>query len=236
MSLKFICLNSCFFLAFSISVLSQSTGTNESFLEDYEAYFKSDRKSVHLHLNKATFIAGEYIWFSSYVFNQTKNLPSTEAEYIYVDLIDEKGEVIASKTILFKNGSGNGDFLLDENLATGNYFIQAYTWNMQNFEEDESTVYPIQIINIASGNTAIPEFRTNRDSLHITIAAESGYLIEDLFSTLAVRITNSFGYGLQPDSLYLADEKRRSYLKLILIKMDWEFFRLYRKKIRILVL
>ncbi|CAN0596187.1 unnamed protein product, partial [Ectocarpus sp. 12 AP-2014] len=172
MSLKFIFLNYCVFLAFSISVLSQSTETHESFLEDYEAYFKSDRKTVHLHLNKSTFITGEHIWFSSYVFNQMKNLPSKEDEYIYVNLIDKKGEVIASKTILFKNGSGKGDFLLNEYLETGNYFIQAYTSNMQNFEEDESTVYPIQIKNIASGKTAIPELHTNRDSLHITIAAE----------------------------------------------------------------
>ncbi len=213
--------NSCVlfitFFSFLFFGLAQTDATQESFIADYQSYFKSERKTVHLHLNKSTFITGEHIWFSSYVFNQTKNSPSTEEEYVYVDLLDQSGQVLDAKTLLFKNGSGKGDFLLDESLETGNYYLQAYTSNMQNFEEDESTVYPIQIKNIASGNFGIPEFKTNRDSLQIAIAAEGGNLVEGLFNTLAVRTTNAFGYGLQPDSLYLADE---NHAKLAAISID----------------
>jgi len=212
---KYICL--LFLLSYSMFSLSQSQNFENSLLEKYKAYFKTDRKSVHLHINKNTFIAGEQIWFSTYVFNQTKNLPSKEDEYIYIDLINENAEIIASKTVFFKNGFGNGDIVLDESLENGRYFLQAYTANMQNYEEDESTVYPIEVKNLALQNSTKRELQTYRDSLQIEIAVEGENLIEDLFSNLVVRTTNRFGFGLKPDSLFLIHENMEKISK---VEMD----------------
>ncbi|MFK7812520.1 MAG: hypothetical protein AB8B59_08500 [Maribacter sp.] len=206
------------FLLSTLHVVSQSIISVTNYIvEDYEYYFKTDRKSVHIHLNKNSFITGEHIWFSTYVFNHTKNLPSKEDEYVFIDLINDTGDVLDSKAVLFKNGFGKGDLFVDESFKTGKYFLQVYTSNMQDFEEDESTVYPIQIRNLESNKISVPQYHTNRDSLIITIAAESGNLVEELFSSVAVRTTNAFGYGYQPDSLYLIDETNA---KLSKIKID----------------
>ena len=206
-----------FFLATSFLSFAQTDKSSFLVLEAYESYFKDDRKTVHLHLNKNTFITGEHIWFSTYIFNHTQNLPSENDEYVYLDLIDESGQIIQSKTILYKNGLGKGDLLLDRSLETGNYFLQTYTSNMLNFEENESTIYPIQIRNLESGQTSIPLYHSYSDSLDVSISAEGGNLVEDLFSSVAVKVTNIFGYAIQPDSVQLIEENN---LKINTISID----------------
>ncbi len=182
--------------------------------QQYQDYFKTDRKSVHLHLNKTLYITGETIWFNSYIYNQSKNNRSKENEFVFVDLVDGKGNVITKKTILNKNGQGNGDLFITNTLPTGLYFLQAYTGSMQGLEEDDSSKYPILITNLSNGDFTNYEYRKKGAGYEVTIASEGGSLISGVFGTCTARIVDSRGKALQPDSVLLMDQNQKRISKI----------------------
>ena len=202
--------------AFLLHFLCYSQAENtavQNLVESYQSYFKTDRKSVHLHLNKTVFLTGEHIWFNTYIFNQSQNMPSKAKEFVYVDLIDQKGEVFVRKTILFKNGIGKGDVFLNNTLPSGLYFLQVYTASMQNFEEDDSTKYPI-LINNASGDFKSFDYRKKLDEPNIKMVSESGQLLTGIFNKCAVRAIDRTGQPMLPDSAFLMGKDNKKITKI----------------------
>ncbi|MDT0538230.1 hypothetical protein [Croceitalea sp. P059] len=202
------------FLMLSFYSFGQSNQINSSFLEAYYNYFKSDRKSVHLHLNKTVFLTGEHIWFSAYIFNQTKNLPSTDKEFVYVDLINNQGEVLAQKTILFSNGIGNGELFLTNSLSSGLYFLQVYTASMQNFEEDDSTKYPVLVNNSSTNNFVNYEYYKKTGKPEIIIAPEGGKLLSNVLIKCVTKASDEMGRVIVPDSAFLVNNENKRISKL----------------------
>lgn len=184
------------------NVISRDSATIE---KRYKAYFPEDRKVVHLHLNKTTFGSGEYVWFSSYIFNKKLNSISPEDEYVYIDLLDCKGAVIDSKTILSPNGKGIGEFYLDPDLVSGNYYLQAHTLAMNSYAEDDSTVFPIRVINFESGN--FPTKISNAHTLNMVLQPESGALVQDVFGTCGIQILSDEGEPIVADSVFVISSK-----------------------------
>ncbi|MEX0274900.1 MAG: hypothetical protein AB3N16_11030 [Flavobacteriaceae bacterium] len=171
----------------------------------YQDYFQSDRKTVHLHLNKTVFTKGEPIWFATYVYNQTKNAVSQESEYVYVDLLNTAGEVIDSKTVLYAPDAGHNNFFLDGTLEAGPYFLQAYTAAMPYFEEDDSSVYPIKVVDLNTGFNPVHQEENGykSDSVNVSLKIEGNQLIENVFGTCAVRLWTNKGNPFIPDSVGL---------------------------------
>ncbi len=187
-------------------------------LGQYQDYFKQDRKSIHLHLNKTTFASGEHIWFSTYVFNKKTNRIDEGDTYIYVDLLDHTGTILTSKTIAYSETSGTGEFYLDPQMASGDYFLQAYTMEMNAFAEDDSSVYPIRIINFESNVDVATTLVTDIEDLRVSIHAEGGQLLTDVFGTCGIRITDLNGKPVLPDSVVLSTKSTPK--KSILVPMN----------------
>ncbi|RNC92658.1 MAG: hypothetical protein ED555_06160 [Allomuricauda sp.] len=211
-------LKKIFFLIVSVAQLHLTAQQNKDdaskIIQQYQDYFKTDRKTVHLHLNKTLYLTGETIWFKSYVYNQSKNKRSEESEYVLVDLVDGEGNVIAKKTILNTNGQGNGDLFITNTLTTGLYFLQAYTGSMQGLEEDDSSKYPILITNLSNGDFTNYEYRKKGEEPKVTIASEGGSLISGVFGTCTARIVDPRGKALQPDSVLLMDQNQKRISKI----------------------
>lgn len=215
------------FCSLQWSVLAQELVLKADFLKaKYEGYFKTDRQTVHLHLNKNVFFAGEHIWFSTYLYNQAVNLPSKEKHFIYIDLITPKGEVLAHKTILYDEGFRNSEFFLPDTLKPGLYFLQAYTANMQNFEEDDSSVYPVLIHNLNRGEQGYFDYLKKQKELSMAIKPENGALIANVFTNCVARATDSLGRGFVPDSALLLHSKTQKIKKLIFDQHGMSLFSL----------
>ncbi len=194
----------------------------------YQSYFQEDRKSIHLHLNKNTFVSGEHIWFSSYLFNRRQNEVSLENEYLYVQLIDPEGTVVDSKTILHENGAGFGEFELSPELVSGDYYLQAYTANMNSFIEDESTVYKIEVLNFESQRTS----RTSdiSENLHIQIVPEGGQLVQQVFGTCGIRISDENDLPVKADAVFLQNSPTEEKIPIDLNDLGTGKFSLTPKK------
>ncbi|MEM1258435.1 MAG: hypothetical protein AAGH81_07900, partial [Bacteroidota bacterium] len=187
---------------------------NQRIIEQYQNYFKTNRKSVHLHLNKTIFLTGEHIWFSTYIFNTSLNLPSEEKEFVYVDLIKGNGEIITQKTILYTDGSGRGDLLLPNSLSSGLYFLQAYTASMQNFEEDDSSKFPILVNNFSNNDFINYDYVKKSGSPEILVIPEGGHLLDGVFGKCTVRAMDKLGKTLVPDSVLLINGDNKPISKI----------------------
>lgn len=144
------------------------------------------REKVFIHLNKSIYFTNENIWFTSYVAVDDTNSPSEYTSNLHVNLLNQQGEVLESKNIFIKNGTGAGDFFVAEDYSSGNYFIQGYTNFMMNFGRENVFLQEIKIINPSEKKQSNQEQSTN--TYDIQLFPESGYLLEDTQNTIGIKV------------------------------------------------
>lgn len=91
------------------------------------------QEKVYLQLDKGYYAAGETIWFKGYVTLQ--DLPTNLSTNLYVDLVDQNGNILRRDLLPIRDGGAAGSFVLPANFAQGNYRLRAYTAWMLNFDE-----------------------------------------------------------------------------------------------------
>lgn len=139
------------------------------------SYQKIPQESIFLHYNASLNFAGEYIYYKVYCINTEEDNLSMLSKVAYVELISEDKKVIFKHKIELISGMGQGDFLVPNNVVSGNYKLIGYTNWMKNgdikrfFQEDIALINPYQsnqdtILNAVTNNT-IPLAKT-RDSLN----------------------------------------------------------------------
>lgn len=178
-------------LLLSIKSYSQSTNLKKEIDKNLNEYFALERESIHLHLNKQTYLSEENIWFKGYVFNKKMLKPFFNTTNVYVVLYNQEGVLIDKKLTYCNLGTFQGNFKNLNKLPSGNYFIQVYTNWMNNFQENESSLYSIKILNPLYPNyfdTTI----TNLNAAQIKIYPEGGTLIYGIMNTVGVKITDNF--------------------------------------------
>lgn len=170
-----------------------------------ENYFLLERENIHLHLNKTTFLSNEKIWLKGYVVNRKTNQPFFNTTNVFALLYDDKGHKLFEKLLFASNGTFTGNFELDKNLPSGDYYIQVYTNWMNNFLENESTVQKIKIINPKEG--AIIPNSNPTESLAITLNPEGGNLIKGISTIVGVKLADCFGNTFENATIEIQDDK-----------------------------
>ncbi|MEL6917223.1 MAG: hypothetical protein AAFO99_05775 [Bacteroidota bacterium] len=176
----------------TVSGIAQHTPSIEPLREKYNTHFQQARESVHLHLNKTTFLVGEEVWWSAYAYTKKNNSPSFETTNLYCGIYDQDGKQVRKELFLMEQGKANGSFPIDNELPSGTYFIKASTSWMKNFKENLDFVQKITIIN----ETLEPEKETT-PVYDVQILPEGGHLIQEVLNTVGIRITNQNGKGIK---------------------------------------
>lgn len=146
-------------------------------LQDKPLYFEK----VFLHTNKTSYFIDDIIWFKTYVGNAS-NKPSLKTTRLNVNLLDTKGKIIQSQQIFIYKGTGKGQFILNDSLKTGVYYLKAATNYMQNFGNDNANIQEINILNdIASKETTL------KKQYDVQFFPEGGYLLENAQNTIGVK-------------------------------------------------
>ena len=94
------------------------------------------QEKVYLHIDKPFYKPGDAIWFQAYLLKGEDHKPSQLSNVVYVELVNPKGNVEASRSLASMNGKAKGDFQLDPTAPGGIYKIRAYTQWMKNFGEE----------------------------------------------------------------------------------------------------
>ncbi len=144
---------------------------------------KYPQEKVHLLFNKNSYIAGENLWFKSFVFDGYN--PSDISTSLFVELYDSNKTLISKKMIPLLEGEGNGNFMLPENLQEGIYYLRAYTTWMANFSEDFQTVRQIAVYNPSSPDKL--EINTNTPWT-ASVFPEGGTFVDGINTKVAVRL------------------------------------------------
>ena len=209
------------FCGINITTAQNNEVTNSKIVKCFSDYYELERENIHLQLNKTVFLNNEKIWFKGYVYNRKKELPFYDTTNIFVVLYDNEGNQVDFKLLLGFNGSFTGFFSLNEKLLSGKYKIHVYTNWMNNFTENESAIFEIDVIsqkensfnsqktlNLSQVNIQFqPEgdnfFRGNNNVVGYKVSdcngnpipKMSGSIIDDSGNITHTLLSNDFGMG-----------------------------------------
>jgi hypothetical protein len=129
---------------------------NEEIAGKFITYCRSvPREEVYIHTDRDEYIAGEPVWFNTYLFNRLSLGLSEESSVIYVELLNSLNFPVIQKKVRIEKGSGPGIILLPDTLSTGKYLLRAYTNWMKNFLPDNCFMKEISVYNSISSRRII---------------------------------------------------------------------------------
>ncbi|MGY8914269.1 MAG: hypothetical protein ACKVJF_04195, partial [Flavobacteriales bacterium] len=171
--------------------------------ESYQAFYAPLRENIHLHLNKTAFVKGEQLWFTAYVYDQNKQLPSSFSTNLHLGIFDEMGKLIDRKMIHLKHGVGYGNFIIDSSYSKSNYYIKSQTNWLKNFPNlkpfiQEFTVFDkIELTNLEKAPYENPS---------IAIYPEGGKLVRDVKNTIGFQVKSTTGNSAEMENIALVDD------------------------------
>lgn len=95
------------------------------------------REKAYLHLDNSSYYLGDTIWYKAYVTLAERNQASPVSKPLYVELLDQLGNVVERQVVQLKEGEGQGQMILNNTFFTGYYEIRAYTKWMLAFDEKQ---------------------------------------------------------------------------------------------------
>ncbi|MBD3904791.1 hypothetical protein NAL32_10045 [Chryseobacterium sp. Ch-15] len=153
----------------------------EEALKKFEENYPQEK--IHLLLSKKNYVAGENLWFTSFVFDGYS--PSTISTNVFVELYDQNKKQISKKIYPLINGKGSGSISLPADLKENVYYIRAYTTWMGNFSDDFNEITPITVYNPSSSEKLI---KNTSAPWVATVSPESGTFIDGINTKFAVRL------------------------------------------------
>lgn len=158
----------------------------ESLIEKVQLNYTPEK--IYLHYDKASYVAGETIWFKAYLAEGF--LPSLSSTALYTELINDSGRVIAKQILPVFKAAAIGQFGLDKTLRQGSYTVKAYTRKLMNFGTEHFYFHPINIYNPLTP----PSVNEGIINHSIYFLPEGGNLIADIKNVIAFKCTDSRGY------------------------------------------
>jgi hypothetical protein len=153
-------------------------------------------EKIYIQTDKPYYTAGEDIWLSAYLVNGVTHVLSGKSSIIYVELINEKNEVISERKLFAETVSTQGDFKLPPDLPEGTYLLRAYTNYMRNqprdyFFKKEIPVFALNSSPLESDGQENHEITENAELPNIGFYPEGGYLVDGMNNKVAVKIKNA---------------------------------------------
>ena len=199
--------------------------SNDEISNSVANYFSLDRETIHLHLNKNTYLTDEKIWFKGYIIEKKSKLPFFATTNVFINLLDDKGTIISSQLYFSENSTFNGYYSLNSNLKSGRYYLQVFTNFMNNFSEDESTIIPIQIAN--TGDSNLTNFNIiNYEKILVNITPESNVFLDGIANTLGVKISDCNNNGIEVQDIEVLNSKNEKIVTFSTNKIGFSRFEL----------
>lgn len=202
------------FFFISLTSFSQEklkTDKIEDKLEDYNATFPY--QDIYVQTDKNYYEVGERIWLKAYLRYGKDKLPDTVSTNLYIDFINWKNKIVATKFLRVKEGVAFADYHIPDSLAEGTYKLRAYTNYMRNFPHDFFYTKSIYIKN------SDPQFFTMKDynllkkhnrklqrnekRYDIQFFPEGGYLVAGIESNVAFKAIDDLEKGVEVEGLLL---------------------------------
>lgn len=134
------------FLSLIIIATSATFGQTQVSSKQFEEYKNFPQEKIYVHYNSDFIVTGEQLLFKIYSLNKNNNTLSNLSKIAYVQLLNNKKEVVFEKKIKLNNGLGQGDFFITSNIKSGEYKLVSFTNLMKNnnnyFRENVTIINP----------------------------------------------------------------------------------------------
>lgn len=120
------------FLTLILVSITSITSQTQVSSKQFEEFKKFPKEKIFVHYNSDFLITGEQILFKVYTLEKQNNVLSNLSKIAYVQLINDKKEVVFESKIKLKNGLGQGDFFITSNIKSGKYKLVSFTNLMKN--------------------------------------------------------------------------------------------------------
>lgn len=176
------------FLLVAVVASAQTEDTKAKIANVFTKYFELDRETIHVQFDKTVFFTNEAIWFKGYCFNKKEGKPFFETTNVFAVLFDGSGNAINEQLLFSYSGAFSGSFKLRSAMASGIYYIRFYTNWMNNFTEDDSATYRLQIIN--ENDTSVTEYPQDLSKITIRFFPEGGQLVANAVNNVGILVTD----------------------------------------------
>ncbi|WP_299128537.1 hypothetical protein [uncultured Winogradskyella sp.] len=164
--------------------------------ENYSNYTDAPREVVYVHLNKSTYIEGEMLGFTAYVFDKFVKKPSLMTKNLYCTISDSKGNVLKKKLLKVDKGTVSNVFDIDSTLNTGVFTFKAYTNWMRNFNEANHFEQSFKVID-ADNIKEIKPVLSEDLKIDLQVLGEGGHIFYKIPNTIGIIAKNQFGLGIK---------------------------------------
>jgi len=195
-----------FSLLFFIQSFSQTSNNPEKITQYIQTYFHYNRENIHVHFNKNSYVNNEDLAFKGYVYSKNNAAPHLNTTNVELVIYNEQQEIIQKQLLYTTNGTFSGGIHLNDTFKAGKYYFQFYTNWMNNFNEDESFIQTIEIINKNEPyqfNSTEPHWETAQ----VTFFPEGGNIIDNINNTVGVGITDCNQKGIEIKDILILDSK-----------------------------
>ena len=128
------------FLVYALCIVNHAfaqTTVFDEYFAQAQAFDKAfPREKVFLHFDNGSYYQGDTIWFKAYVVDAATLRPSHISRPLYVELVDQLGNVHQRQIVKLTDGEGAGQISLANAFFTGYYEVRAYTRWMLAFSDD----------------------------------------------------------------------------------------------------
>lgn len=193
------------FILFFIPFGSIKAQELSKILDNYSDYTEAPRELVYVHLNKSTYIEGEMLGFTAYVFDKSDKKPSMMTKNLYCTISDENGTIIKQKLLRVENGITSNIFEIDSTLNSGLFTFKAYTNWMRNFKENNHFEQTFKVID-ADNSESIKPVKLEDLEIDLQILGEGGHIVYDIPNIVGVISKNQFGIGIENAKGNITDE------------------------------
>lgn len=141
------------------------------------------QEKIYILYSKDKYVAGDNIWFKTYVFDGYNH--SSISTAMYVELYNSKKSLVSRKLIPLFGGEGQGSFALADSLPEGSYYVRAYTNWMLNFDEAFQYKHALEVYNPSSPQKLIADSTAEWTA---AVFPEGGNFIAGASSRVSVRV------------------------------------------------
>ncbi|MGD2033521.1 MAG: hypothetical protein PVF73_00585 [Bacteroidales bacterium] len=147
---------------------------------------------VYLNAGPDIYVAGERIWYTANCFSNASPDGKVFSKVLYVELIDHKKQHVMGQILKIKDGRSLSVMQLPDTLATGLYFLKAYTNWMKNFEENNFSSTPVFIYNNYDerNNTGVIKYKYYAEP---EVYIQGGRLVHNIPCSVQIYIPGLFG-------------------------------------------
>ncbi|HLN74568.1 MAG TPA: hypothetical protein VK205_14850, partial [Prolixibacteraceae bacterium] len=162
------------------------------------------QEKIYLHIDRPSYWANEDLWFKAYL----KDSPKPDCN-LYVELLNDKGNVVYRNTCWVQNGLAYGDMHLADTLSSGMYQVRAYTNWMRNFDEQWFFHRDLLIWNLRDKATPTKPAGLKERKIDFRFMPEGGTFLSGVKNRVAFKAIDPNGKGLDVKGVVLDENGRQ---------------------------